>query len=72
MDLIHVWDGDRYRSICISVHDPKVNVTDFFMLTFRVQVFTVTVFAKPMIDLIYVWYSDSNLSKVVRGTIASP
>ena len=58
MDLNHVWHGDRYRSIRISVHDPKVKVTDFliFMLKFCVKVFTIS-FCKAYdgFDLCMAW-----------------
>ena len=60
MDLIHVWYGYRYWSkilygtICFSYMTlSKVKVTDIiFMLKFCIKVFTLSVFAKPLIDLI--------------------
>ena len=59
MDCIHLWRDDRALSkilrstIPISVHGLKVKVTDF---EFFVLNFTVSVFAKPLIDLNHVWY----------------
>ena len=35
-----------------------------FMLKFCVKTFTVLVFAKPMMNLIYVQHGDRNLSKI--------
>ena len=42
------------------------------MLKFCVNVFTVSVFAKPLIDLIHVWHGDRNLSKSLHGAISIP
>ena len=59
MDFIHFWHDDRALSkiVCstipIPVHGLKVKVTDF---DFFVLIFTVSVFAKPLIDLNHVWY----------------
>ena len=79
MNLIHVCHGDRYWSkilygtIHIPVHDTKVKVTDIiFMFKFELKLFTVSVFAKPLMALIHVWHSDRNLCKLLRGTIPPP
>ena len=31
--------------------------------------FTMSCFAKPLVDLIHVWHGDRKLSKILRGTI---
>ena len=43
-----------------------------FMLKFCVKVFTVSVFAKPLMDLIHVWHGDRNLTKILCDTIPTP
>ena len=59
MDFIQLWRDDRALSkilcstIPIPVHDIKIKVTDF---EFCVLNFTVSVVAKPLIDLNRVWY----------------
>ena len=59
MDFIHLWRDDRALSktlrstIPIPVHGLKVKVTDF---EFFVLIFTVSVSAKPLIDLNHVLY----------------
>ena len=70
MHLVHVSHDDGYwsKSLCgtfpIPVHDLKVKVTALevlcksFVLKFCVKVFTLFVFAYPLMDLIHVWYSD--------------
>ena len=42
---------------------------NFFMLKFYLKVFTMSVFSKPLMDLIHVWYGDRYWSNIVRGTI---
>ena len=42
------------------------------MLKFCVNVFTVSVFAKPLIDLIHVLHGYRNVSKSLRGAISIP
>ena len=37
-----------------------------------VEVFTVSVLAKPLVDLIHVWPGDRNLSKSLSGAIPTP
>ena len=60
MDFIHLWRDDRALSkslrstIPIPVHGLKVKVTDFDF--FACVIFTVSVSAKPLIDLNHVWY----------------
>ena len=59
MDFIHLWRDDRALSkilrstIPIPVHGLKFKVTDFEYFVFN---FTVSVSAKPLIDLNHVWY----------------
>ena len=59
MDFVQLWCDDRALSkilcstIPIPVHDLKIKVTDF---EFLCQIFTVSVVAKPLIDLNHVWY----------------
>ena len=59
MDFIHVWHDDRTFSeilcgaIPIPVHDLTVKVTDFEFLCY---IFTMSVFAKPLMDMIHVWH----------------
>ena len=60
MDFIQLWRDDRAlaKILCstspIPVHDLKIKVTDFeFVLCLT---FTVSVVAKPLIDLNRVWY----------------
>ena len=52
MDVIHVWQGDKYWSIGIPIHDPKVKVTTLimFMLKFYIKFLQCPFFAKPLID----------------------
>ena len=60
MDFIQLWRGDRALSkilcstIPIPVQDLKIKVTDFEF--FFVLNLTVSVVAKPLIDLNRVWY----------------
>ena len=60
MDFIQLWRDDRAVSkilcsaIPIPVHDLKVKVTDFEF--FLCLIFTVSVVAKPLIDLNRFWY----------------
>ena len=59
MDFIHLWRDDRALSkilrstIPIPVYGLKVKVTD---LSFLCLIFTVSVSAKPLVDLNHVWY----------------
>ena len=38
----------------------------------KVKVFTVSVFAKPLIDLIHAWHGDRNMSKILCDAIPAP
>ena len=68
MDLVHVWNGDRYWSnilhstIRTPIHDLKVKVTDL-------ELFRTSIFPNPMIDLVRVWYDDGFRSKMLHTII---
>ena len=78
MDLIFAWHGDRYRSkivggtIPIPLYDPDVKVIYLkFMCTVNV-LFTMSIFAKSLMDLIHDWHNDRNLTKILHNTIPTP
>ena len=64
MDLIHVWHDDRFRSKILSsttptpVNDLKGKVTDLELLYL---IFTVSVFAKPLMDSDFIAYFEIQL-----------
>ena len=43
-----------------------------YLLKLCIKVFTVSVFAKPYIDLTHVWHGDRNLLNSLCGAITSP
>ena len=62
MDIILLWRDDRAlskilcRSIPIPVHGLKIKVTDFDFFLCVLNLYRVSVVAKPLIDLNHVWY----------------
>ena len=76
MDLIPVWHGDRYWSkilrglIPIPLYGPKVK--DIFLkFMCKCFVFSMSGFAKSLMDLIPDWHNDRNLSKILHSTRAT-
>ena len=71
MDFIQLWCDDRALSkvlcsiIPIPMHDLKIKVTDidFFCVCL---IFTVSVVAKPLIDLNRVWYEWMKDAKMIQ------
>ena len=48
----------------------NLKVKDFLII--MLKVFTVSVFAKPLMDLMHVWHGDRNFFKIVCGIIPTP